>query len=100
MLTARLVLILTFLFGLSLPARGESLKTEFDETCSKTDEAMSLPVAELNQLVDRCVQMRKRLEKEDETIQRVYAKRIEMCEGLYRFALQAKNKNDKEEAAK
>ncbi|MBJ6723601.1 hypothetical protein [Geomesophilobacter sediminis] len=84
------------------PALAESpIKAEFDAACAKTDDAMNLSVAELNELIERCSRLRKSLEKEDETVRKVYLKRIDMCENLYRFVLEAKARQQKKgEAAK
>jgi hypothetical protein len=73
------------------PARAEEgWKAEFDAVCAKTDVAMTLSVAELSERIERCDQLKKRLAGEDESTRKVYLRRIQMCQDLYRYVLQSK----------
>jgi hypothetical protein len=83
-----------FALGLALPsAHGEeSWRTDFDETCAKTDVAMSLSVSELNALIEKCNRLEKVIDAQDETVRKVYRKRLEMCKNLYLFVVGEKNK--------
>jgi hypothetical protein len=80
------------LLCLAAPAvRGEEpWKTEFDETCSKTTNAMSLTLGELKELIGRCDRLQKIIETQDATVRKVYLKRLEMCKNLYVFMMDSK----------
>ncbi len=71
-------------------AGQERWKQEFDEVCSRTADAMSIPPAELKQLVDRCDALRPAIEGLDETQKKVYSKKLKMCRDLFAFALSQK----------
>jgi hypothetical protein len=67
---------------------------EFDDVCSKTQDAMSLSIADLTLLVKRCDALVPRIEKLDETRRKVFLRRLQQCRGLYAYVLESKN-NDK-----
>ncbi len=67
---------------------------EFDEICSKTQDAMTFTVAELNTLIQRSDALEPKIEKLDETRRKVYLRRLRQCRGLYAYVLESK-KNDK-----
>lgn len=73
---------------------NEEWQKEFDEICSKTQDAMSYSVDELASLVRRCDALMTPLEKLDETRRKVYVKRLKNCRGLYAYVLESK-KNEK-----
>lgn len=68
--------------------------TEFEDICSKTQDAMSFTVEELKQLVERCDRLEPSIEKLDDTRRKVYLKRLRMCKNLFAFALASKIKED------
>lgn len=68
-------------------------KAEYDEVCSKTDLAMTLPREELSALIDRCDKLRPKIELEEETTRKIYLRRLQMCRDLYKFVLEAKESN-------
>jgi len=73
------------------PVRAEDgWKAEFDNICAKTDVAMTLSIEELTELLGRCDQLKKRLAAEDESTRKVYLRRLQMCQDLYRYVLQSK----------
>ena len=76
----------------ALPAAfgEEGWRTEFDETCAKTTEAMTLSNGELSSLVEKCDRLQKIIETQDETVRKVFLKRLQMCRNLYIFALDFK----------
>ncbi len=74
----------------ALAATGENWKQEFDDICSRTDDAMSLQPAELKQLISRCDELRPSIEKLDETQKKIYTKKLQMCRDLFLFVLSAK----------
>ena len=77
------------------PAPAEDWQREFDEICSRTQEAMSLSSGELTALVQRCDALLPRIEKLDETRKKVYTERLRRCKGLYAYVLESK-KNAKD----
>lgn len=80
-------------FGPSIALAQEEWKTEFDAVCSKTDVAMTLSVGELKDLVARCVQLKKRIEAQEESTRKVYLRRLQMCSDLYNYVLENKERN-------
>jgi hypothetical protein len=46
--------------------------------------------AELSERIERCDRLKKRLAGEDESTRKVYLRRIQMCQDLYRYVLQSK----------
>jgi hypothetical protein len=79
------------LLALSPAARGEEAWREnFEKTCSKTSEAMTLSVAELNALLDRCAALEKVIGAQEESVRKVYLKRLTLCKNLYVYMLEYK----------
>ena len=74
--------------------KQEAWLQEFNAVCSKTTDAMSLPVDELKSLVQRCDTLEPKIEKLDETRKKVYLRRLKQCRGLYAYVLESKS-NDK-----
>lgn len=72
----------------------EGWRTEFDDVCSKTQDAMVFTQDELKDLVSRCDRLRPQIEKLDESQKKVYLKRLRMCRDLYLFVLESRE-NDK-----
>jgi hypothetical protein len=77
----------------SAPAQ-ETWQKEFDDVCSKTQDAMSFSQEELASLISRCDALRPQIEKLDETRKRVFLGRLRMCRGLYAYVLDAKQAVD------
>jgi hypothetical protein len=67
-------------------------KKEFEELCAKTQDSAEIPSDELKKLVDRCDRLKPRIEKLDETQQKVYLRRLQMCRDLYVFVLDSREK--------
>jgi hypothetical protein len=68
----------------------EPWQADFDETCSKTGEAMALSVIELNLLIVRCAALQKIIETKEQSVRKVYLKRLQMCRNLYAYVLEYK----------
>lgn len=68
-----------------------SWRTEFDETCAGTSEAMALSPSELQALIGRCERLHKIIEQLDESARKVFLKRLLMCKNLYQYVLDAKS---------
>jgi hypothetical protein len=81
------------------PPAQQAWQMEFDDLCSKTQDAMTFSTGELAALVQRCDALLPRIEKLDDTQKRVYMGRLRMCRGLYAYVLDSKKldstKNDK-----
>jgi hypothetical protein len=78
----------------SAPA-NETWRKEFDDICSKTEDAMTLPLEELVSRIDRCDALQPKIEKLDETPKKVYLKRLRTCRGLYAYVLESKQNEKK-----
>lgn len=72
----------------------ESWRKEFDDVCSKTQDAMTFSQEELRDLIRRCDALLPRIEKLNESRKKVYLGRLQKCRGLYAYVLDAK-KNEK-----
>lgn len=71
----------------------DAWKTEFEDICSKTNDAMALNKEEVKALIDRCDKLKSQIEKLDETARKVYLKRLQMCRDLFVFVRDSKEKN-------
>jgi hypothetical protein len=67
-------------------------KNEFEDVCSKTQDAMALSADELRNLVARCDKLKPLIGKLDETQRKVYLKRLQLCRDLLFFVLESKEK--------
>ncbi|GFE60733.1 hypothetical protein [Geobacter sp. AOG2] len=72
----------------------ELWRAEFDDTCAKTTDVMTLSTDELRALIGRCERLQKVIEQQDETVRKVFLKRLQLCKNLYIYVLEAKD-NDK-----
>ena len=73
----------------------ETWQKEFDDVCSKTQDAMTFSQEELTDLIRRCDALLPRIEKLDETRRKVYLGRLRMCRGLYAYVLDSKRNEKK-----
>ena len=82
---------------ISMPAAyGEdSWRTDFDATCAQSNDAMALSMPELKKLVEQCDRLQKIIEAQDETVRKVFLKRLQLCKNLYVFVLEAKMQEQK-----
>ena len=67
-------------------------KNEFDDVCSKTQDAMIFSPDELRNLIARCDKLKPLIEKLDETQRKVFLKRLQLCRDLFLFVLESKEK--------
>ncbi len=72
----------------------EVWQKDFDDVCSKTQDAMLFSIEELTALVQKCDTLMPQIEKLDETRKKVFSGRLKMCRGLYAYVLESK-KNEK-----
>lgn len=82
-----------FISAPQLACAEDTWKTEFENICSKTNDAMSLNKEEVKALIDRCDKLKPHIEKLDETARKVYLKRLQMCRDLFVFVFDSKEKN-------
>lgn len=68
----------------------ESWKAEFDEVCSRTQEATELDADTLKDLIQRCDALKVAIEKLTGAEKKVYLRRLKMCRDLYAFVLESK----------
>jgi hypothetical protein len=59
-------------FGPVVPLAQEGWKAEYESMCAKTDVAMTLSVGELNAAIAQCVELKARIEAQEETTRKVY----------------------------
>jgi hypothetical protein len=76
------------------PSAQGAWQKEFEDVCSKTQDAMTLSAGELADLVQRCDALLPQIEKLDDTRKKVYMGRLRRCRGLYAYVLDSK-KNEK-----
>jgi hypothetical protein len=77
-------------FGVQWACAQEGWKEEFDNVCAKTDVAMTLSVEELAELIGRCDRLKKGIAVEDESTRKVYLRRVQRCQDLFRYVLERK----------
>lgn len=68
----------------------ESWRPEFDELCSKTQDAMTLSDDQLGDFIRRCDALAPQIDKLDDSRKKVYSSRLRMCRGLYAYVLDSK----------
>ena len=96
-----LVLAAVALSGPSLPQviphvpyayAQDDWKKEFEDICSRTDDAMSFSREELKSLIARCDRLKTVIEQLDESARKVYLRRLQLCRDLLVFVLESKEK--------
>jgi hypothetical protein len=65
-------------------------RVEFDAVCGSTDASTSLSAEELASLIARCDKLAEVIGAEEETVRRVYLRRLKMCRDLLAFVLETK----------
>lgn len=91
--TGMKTLLLAFCMALTVSlshAADEGWRDSFDEVCTQSNEAMALSVPELKLLIEKCDRLRKVIETQEETVRKVFLKRLELCKNLYVFVLETK----------
>lgn len=71
-------------------AAEDAWKTEMDDICSKTQDSMTMSSEELKSLVERCDRLKPIISGLDETLSKVFGKRLQMCRDLYAFMVETK----------
>ena len=81
--------LLVFSMTQQLAFGEEAWRTDFDTVCAQSNEAMTLSVSELKTLIDKCDRLKKVIESQDETVRKVFLKRLQLCRNLYVFVLES-----------
>ena len=68
----------------------EQWRADFDAVCAQTGDAMALSLTDLNLLMARCDALEKVIGSQEESIRKVYLKRLQMCRNLYAYVLEYK----------
>jgi hypothetical protein len=78
------------LFGSENAYALDDWMKEFDDVCSKTQDALAFTADELKNFLERCDALKPIMEKLDEPQRTVNLRRLKMCRGLYSFVLEQK----------
>ncbi len=73
-------------------------KPEFEAVCGKTDVSMTLSKEELRDLIARCEKLEARIGAEEESLRKVYLRRLKMCRDLFGYVLESKESEAREPA--
>jgi hypothetical protein len=71
----------------------EAWQASFEDTCSRSNQAMTMSVQELRDLVARCDELQKVIETQEASLRKVYLKRLALCRNLYAYMLEYKQNN-------
>ena len=66
---------------------------EFEDICSRTDDAGGLGKPELQALIDRCDKLRPEIEKSDNDQKKIYLFRLDKCKRLFIYSIEVAGKN-------
>jgi hypothetical protein len=73
------------------PAAARSdWKKEFEDVCSRTQDAMALSSEELRSLVARCDKLKPVVDGLEESQRKVFSKRLRDCRAVYQFVLDSR----------
>ena len=68
----------------------EAWRADFDAVCAQSNDSMALPVSELKTLIEKCDRLQKVIEAQEETVRKVFLKRLQLCRNLYVFVVETK----------
>jgi hypothetical protein len=80
---------LLVIFAYSM-AYGVSLQEEFDQLCIYTQDAESLSLAKLNELVAKCDQLHKKIEGSDDDKKKLLLFRLNKCRNFFVYMIDLK----------
>ena len=83
------VICLIFLFGATV-VHGGSLQEDFDKLCVHTQEAESLTLERLQELVTECGQLQKRVEESDDRKKKLLLFRLKKCCNFLAYMVELK----------
>jgi len=92
-----LAMVSSLILGTGYPApvgpapvyAADDWKSEFDDICGHTSDAMTLAKDEVKGLIERCDRLKPRIEKLDESAAKVYLRRLKTCRDLFVFVLES-----------
>lgn len=96
-----LVAVLLFSMGLlhggaAIAGGGQSdWKAEFDALCGRSENSMTMTVAELKSAVEKCDALQRVIEGLEPTPRKVYLKRLQMCRNLLAYMLDSRLKEER-----
>ena len=90
-----LTICLSLLITMHVAFGEDNWRNDFDAACAQSDEAMSLTIPELKKQIERCGRLQKFIEAQEETVRKVYLRRLLLCKNLYLFVLEAKMQDQK-----
>jgi hypothetical protein len=76
--------------GVAVARADEAWRAEFEEVCSKTQDAMALSSDDLRSLVGRCDRLKPAIAGLQESDRKVYSRRLQACRDLYQFVLESR----------
>ncbi len=79
----------------SATSSREEWQKEFDDVCSRTQDAMTFSTQELTALIQRCDSLLAHMNTFDDTQRKVYTERLRVCRGLYAYVLDSKKDEKK-----
>jgi len=84
--------LLTALLGPGAAGAQEQTdwRVEFEAVCATTDASLSLTAEELTDFVARCDKLAERIGAEEETVRKVYLRRLKMCRDLFAYVLESR----------
>lgn len=84
--------LIALLLAATLQAAGAQpeWKREFEDVCSRTQDAMALPLPDLRALIERCDKLQPQIDALQESERKVYSRRLKACRDLYVFVLQSR----------
>src|SRR5512139_3370060 len=71
-------------------APRDDWRKEFDDVCSRTQDAVALSSGELRSLVARCDELKPVIDGLDESRRKVFSKRLRDCRAVYQFVLDSR----------
>ncbi len=91
-LLAATLFLLASAGGLAPSAHADGgWRQELEAVCGFTDAAMTLTKEELKGLIERCDRLKTSIEAEEETVRKVYLRRLKSCRDLYAYVLETRS---------
>lgn len=91
-LVQTVVICLIVLFGAAV-VQGGSLQEDFDKLCVHTQDAESLSLERLQELVTECDQLKKRIEESDDVKKKLLLFRLNKCRNFLAYMVELKTED-------
>ena len=92
-LAQTVVICLIVLFGAAV-VQGGSLQEDFDKLCVHTQDAESLPLERLQELVTECDQLKKRIEESNDGKKKLLLFRLNKCRNFLAYMVELKTEDN------